>query len=241
MEGYEGGTAVSPVPLLLPIRVDFEWVVKTYPFRLRGFTPPGELCRTSSTAILRPPDNYPGQPGPQSAGWGRQGGRGLDGRHGQKARRDFSGQISTQVGSDEREQVVQAVTGLVAQLESATYALRRVLSLVGRRAQVQVNLTPREMQTLGQLVFLRSNGEIAREFGVSENTVKFHMKNVFRKLGVRNRGQATMIAQGMVLDLTRSRNESEGLSPPRVAQHASPGASLRQPLGHVALPSRRQR
>lgn len=165
----------------------------------------------------------------------------MNGRHGQGARRNFNREIRAQVGSDEREQLVQAVTGLVAQLESATYALRRVLSLVGRRTQIQVSLTPREMETLGQLVFLRSNGEIAREFGVSENTVKFHMKNVFRKLGVRNRGQATMIAQGMVLDLTRSRNESEGLSSPQVAQHASPGASLRQPPGHVALPSRRQR
>ena len=165
----------------------------------------------------------------------------MNGRHGQRARRNFNGEISTQVGSDEREQLVQAVTGLVAQLESATDALRRVLSLVGRRAQVQVSLTPREMETLGQLVFLRSNGEIAREFGVSENTVKFHMKNVFRKLGVRNRGQATMIAQGMVLDLARSRSGSEGLSSPRVAQHASPGAAFRQPVGHIALPSRRQR
>ena len=187
------------------------------------------------------PNNYPGQPRAAVGGWGRQGGWGLNGRHGQRARRNFNGEISSQVGSDEREQLVQAVTGLVAQLESATYALRRVLSLVGRRAQVQVSLTPREMETLGQLVFLRSNGEIAREFGVSENTVKFHMKNVFRKLGVRNRGQATMIAQGMMLDLTRSRNESEGLSSPRVAQHASPGASFRQPPGPVALLSRRQR
>lgn len=232
---------MSPVPLLLPIRVDFEWVVKTYPFRLRGFTPPGELCRTSSTAILRTPDIYPGQSWAAVGGVGQARGRGLNGRHGQGARRNFTREIRAQVGSDEREQLVQAVTGLVAQLESATYALRRVLSLVGRRTQIQVSLTPREMETLGQLVFLRSNGEIAREFGVSENTVKFHMKNVFRKLGVRNRGQATMIAQGMVLDLTRSRNESEGLSSPQVAQHASPGASLRQPPGHVALPSRRQR
>jgi len=187
------------------------------------------------------PNNYPGQPRAAVGGWGRQGGWGLNGRHGQRARRNFNDEISAHVGSDEREHLVQAVTGLVAQLESATFALRRVLSLVGRRAQVQVSLTPREMETLGQLVFLRSNGEIAREFGVSENTVKFHMKNVFRKLGVRNRGQAIMIAQGMVLDLARSRSGSVGLSSPRVAEHASPGAAIQRLAGPVALPSRRQR
>lgn len=159
----------------------------------------------------------------------------------QRARRDFDSEISTQIGSNEREQVVQAVTDLVAQLESATHALRRVLSLVNPRARVQVNLTPREMETLGQLALLRGNAEIAREFGVSENTVKFHMKNVFRKLGVRNRGQAIIIGRGMVLDLARSRGGSEGLSPPRVAPYVSPGAAFRRSADQVAPSSRRQR
>jgi DNA-binding NarL/FixJ family response regulator len=35
-----------------------------------------------------------------------------------------------------------------------------------------------------------SNGVIARELWVTEQTVKFHLSNVFRKLGVANRTEA---------------------------------------------------
>jgi DNA-binding NarL/FixJ family response regulator len=37
----------------------------------------------------------------------------------------------------------------------------------------------------------RTNGEIARALVVTEGTVKFHVKNVLRKLQVTNRAEAT--------------------------------------------------
>jgi LuxR family maltose regulon positive regulatory protein len=43
---------------------------------------------------------------------------------------------------------------------------------------------------LGLLVAGRSNPEIAAQLIVSVNTVKAHLKNIYRKLGVRNRMQA---------------------------------------------------
>lgn len=51
-------------------------------------------------------------------------------------------------------------------------------------------LTKRELEILSSLAAGRTNKEIATEKGVSTNTVKYHVRNVFEKLGVSNRGQA---------------------------------------------------
>ena len=37
----------------------------------------------------------------------------------------------------------------------------------------------------------RTNADIAREFVVSQGTVKFHVKNILRKLHAANRAEAT--------------------------------------------------
>lgn len=52
------------------------------------------------------------------------------------------------------------------------------------------SLTHRERDLLAALESGRSNAQLAREFGVSINTVKFHLRNLFGKLDVRNRTQA---------------------------------------------------
>ena len=39
-----------------------------------------------------------------------------------------------------------------------------------------------------------SNGAIARELWVTEQTVKFHLTNIYRKLGVANRTEAARYA-----------------------------------------------
>jgi two-component system, NarL family, nitrate/nitrite response regulator NarP len=52
------------------------------------------------------------------------------------------------------------------------------------------SLTHRERDLLAALETGRSNAQLAREFGVSINTVKFHLRNMFGKLDVRNRTQA---------------------------------------------------
>jgi DNA-binding NarL/FixJ family response regulator len=53
-----------------------------------------------------------------------------------------------------------------------------------------VKLTPRELEILQLVAGGASNGVIARELWVTEQTVKFHLSNVFRKLGVANRTEA---------------------------------------------------
>jgi DNA-binding CsgD family transcriptional regulator len=57
--------------------------------------------------------------------------------------------------------------------------------------RVSALLTPRELDVLEQMARGVTNAEIARALVVSEGTVKFHVKNVLRKLNVSNRAEAT--------------------------------------------------
>lgn len=51
-------------------------------------------------------------------------------------------------------------------------------------------LTDREREVLSHLAQGRTNQEIADALTVSENTVRFHLKNIYEKLGVTNRTEA---------------------------------------------------
>jgi DNA-binding NarL/FixJ family response regulator len=55
-------------------------------------------------------------------------------------------------------------------------------------------LTERELEVLRYVAMGLTNGRIARELWVTEQTVKFHLSNTYRKLGVANRTQASMYA-----------------------------------------------
>jgi len=56
-------------------------------------------------------------------------------------------------------------------------------------------LSARELEVLTELVQDSSNKVIARALQMTENTVKFHLKNIFQKLGVRHRVQAVRAAR----------------------------------------------
>ena len=55
-------------------------------------------------------------------------------------------------------------------------------------------LTKRELVVLKAVARGLSNQAIGREFWVSEQTVKFHLRNIFRKLGVTSRTEAARYA-----------------------------------------------
>lgn len=60
---------------------------------------------------------------------------------------------------------------------------------------IDVELTRREMQVLKVLKDGGSNMEIADSLFISEHTIKSHLYNIFRKLEVKNRTQATSWAK----------------------------------------------
>jgi DNA-binding NarL/FixJ family response regulator len=57
------------------------------------------------------------------------------------------------------------------------------------------NLTRRELEILKLVAEGHSNATLARMLWVTEQTVKFHLSNVYRKLGVTNRTEASRWAQ----------------------------------------------
>lgn len=56
------------------------------------------------------------------------------------------------------------------------------------------NLTPREGEILGLLAEGQSNKVIARNLGISDGTVKLHVKAILRKLNIHSRVEAAVIA-----------------------------------------------
>lgn len=64
---------------------------------------------------------------------------------------------------------------------------------IGNRGR-SLPLSTREMEVLATLARGASNKAIARALQMTENTVKFHLKNVFQKLGVSSRAAAIDIA-----------------------------------------------
>jgi LuxR family maltose regulon positive regulatory protein len=67
------------------------------------------------------------------------------------------------------------------------------------RTRLLATFTPREREILRALVRGGSNKVIARATDLNENAVKFHMKNIFRKLGVAGRGMAIAMAEKLEL------------------------------------------
>jgi LuxR family maltose regulon positive regulatory protein len=89
-----------------------------------------------------------------------------------------------------------AILPLLQQMEGTlpSYAMAMIAQIRGwqthpprRRAQ----FSPKEQLVLELLVAGQANKAIARSMDISENTVKFHLKQIFQKLGVDSRSAAT--------------------------------------------------
>ncbi len=94
----------------------------------------------------------------------------------------------------------QLARGIEAVFGGELWLPRRLLTaymLLTRRRRpreahpITPTLTAKELEILARLSSGSTNAHIARELRVSVHTVKTHAYNLFRKLGVRNRTQAT--------------------------------------------------
>ena len=74
------------------------------------------------------------------------------------------------------------------------------------KTSIPPELTNRQLDVLLMLGQGKSNKEIARDLGLSENTVKIHVTAILKILNVANRTQAGIIAQN--LDLSEAENRS---------------------------------
>ena len=65
---------------------------------------------------------------------------------------------------------------------------------LGHSAQGESDLTERELAVVDAVARGLSNKEIGKELWITEQTVKFHLGNIFRKLEVANRTEAARVA-----------------------------------------------
>jgi DNA-binding NarL/FixJ family response regulator len=94
---------------------------------------------------------------------------------------------------------------LLAAIRTVFHGGRYLSPSAGRQADAfghRTELTARELEILKWLARGHSNLQIAREVGVTGDTVKFHVKNILSKLGVASRGKA--VALGLKAGLVQS-------------------------------------
>jgi DNA-binding NarL/FixJ family response regulator len=100
-------------------------------------------------------------------------------------RKGAAGYIHKQVDpGDLASAIRQAVEGNVFQWGAAAAARSE------REAVKKLGLTERELSILEHLGAGRSNKEIAKALWLAEQTVKFHLTNIYRKLDVTSRAEA---------------------------------------------------
>jgi len=111
---------------------------------------------------------------------------------------------------DEGPGVAQLLTEFLQSSSSTTAAAvtrhaERLVNAFGdlqrssEKARLKQLLTLRELQILRELSQGSSNKVIARALDISEDGIKFHLKNVYRKLGVNSRVMALTVAQKLDL------------------------------------------
>jgi DNA-binding NarL/FixJ family response regulator len=73
-------------------------------------------------------------------------------------------------------------------------ALRELMQQAAAPQYKTYNLTPRELEVVGCIVEGCSNRDIAKQFGLSEETIKRHLSNIFDKTGVSTRLELALFA-----------------------------------------------
>jgi DNA-binding NarL/FixJ family response regulator len=96
---------------------------------------------------------------------------------------------------------------------TAARIIDEFLRTPGGGQQAAQKLTDREVEVLQLVTAGQRNREIAAELGISENTVKFHLKNIVEKLHAQNRAElaARAVREGLVPDRPRDPALSERL------------------------------
>lgn len=103
-------------------------------------------------------------------------------------KKDFAYLISFASRTRTADARVEAITTMIATHLLATRKRLEMSILVG-------SLTKKERKVAHQMMQGKTNHIIATELKITDNTVKFHIKNIFEKLQVNNRLQASSVLQ----------------------------------------------
>ena len=103
-----------------------------------------------------------------------------------------AGYLLKNVSADELASAIRAAhSGRSILAPEATEAL---VQATRQKPDVGFDLTERERETLALVVQGLSNDEISQRLHVSVRTVKYHITNIFSKLGAKNRVEAVTLA-----------------------------------------------
>jgi DNA-binding CsgD family transcriptional regulator len=93
--------------------------------------------------------------------------------------------------------LVLAIAGLLAQAVAALVRRAPVAVVAGEASPSRsgpTNLSDRELEVLRELASGRRNSDIAQTLGITELTVKAHLRSIYQKLGVETRAGAVATA-----------------------------------------------
>jgi DNA-binding NarL/FixJ family response regulator len=96
--------------------------------------------------------------------------------------------------SAESEDIVLAARQVFEPTVAFAHSVELSVGVAPTAALEASELTPREIEILQLVAEGHSNSKLARMLWVTEQTVKFHLSNIYRKLGVANRTQASRFA-----------------------------------------------
>lgn len=85
--------------------------------------------------------------------------------------------------------------GLWMEKESIGNAFEKMLQREAGMRRLTTILTAREIEVMKQVAAGLSNQQIAEKLIVQEGTIKIHIHNIYRKLGIKNRVDLTLYAQ----------------------------------------------
>jgi len=88
-----------------------------------------------------------------------------------------------------------AAGGLWMEKESIGHAFEKMLHREAGMRRLATILTPREIEVMRCVATGLSNNQIAEKLIVSEGTIKIHVHNIYRKIGINNRVDLTLYAQ----------------------------------------------
>lgn len=107
-----------------------------------------------------------------------------------------SGLVGKETGLEMLVRALRAVAAgeIWANRLATAQAFERLASSDGDRSHTRGNLTRREADIVADVLRGLRNKEIAKQLSISEKTVKSHLNNIFRKVGVDNRTALALFA-----------------------------------------------
>lgn len=104
------------------------------------------------------------------------------------------GYLLKDVGSERLVEAVRQVAGGLNVFSPEITATILLMTEAGRAHKPWSQLTSREKEIWKLISLGIPNQDVASQLVITQSTIKFHMRNLFQKLGVRNRAEAVSLA-----------------------------------------------